>query len=610
MESVTKMFCITPPKDSILDRDIHKVFRLPILYVDQDKLFDLNPVVACDLELYKPLVEDISGVPIVSNTMYEYLLKPQNKFASALVPEWSKYFTNDVNFLIQTQEVIRNVDFITSANDESINYEKFSKLWKDLKQDNVHFMDKYSFVEFDIARHLNESPTFLQALSFVNMASPALSFFIPVLFFIFPFIILKIQGIPIDISTYFNTLKKIAKNHFIGSIVQTAQNISWTSLFYLSMTLGLYGLQIYQNYIACIRFYNNISRINEHISFLKDYILASILNIEKFVELNSHHSTYKNFCLLSSCHSDTLKDIYNEVKDIAPFEPKLSKITEIGYLLKCFYRLHVNSNYENSLRYSVGFNGFIYNLKGIKENVISKDVNLATFNNENTTISGLYYPPLVREKHIKNSCSFDKNIIITGPNASGKTTFLKSASINIILSQQLGIGFYDECSLNPYTHIHSYLNIPDTSARDSLFQAESRRCKEIIDSIDNSKHTNRHLCIFDELYSGTNPDEATKAAYAFLKYLSEKPNVDFALTTHYHKLCKKIKKKHNMANFKMDVKMTNDHINEYTFKLTKGISHVKGGLAILEEMKYPVAILSYFYKQNSKPLAISNGKTE
>jgi uncharacterized protein YozE (UPF0346 family)/energy-coupling factor transporter ATP-binding protein EcfA2 len=599
MESFKKMFDIKPPRDIILNRDIHKVFRLPISFVEHDKLFKLNSLVANDLELTTPPIEDISGTIIAPNTMYEHLLKPRNFFASSLAPEWSRNFTTDTDFLKQTQDIIHNVDYISTENEECINCDKFLKLWKDLKQDNSHFMDKYSFIEWDIAAHLNESSSFLQALSFVNMASPALSFFIPILFLIFPFIILKIQGIPIDISTYVNTLKNIAKNHFIGSIIKNVQNISLSSLLYLSITIGLYGLQIYQNYMACMRFYNNISQINEHISFLKDYISVSTLNIDKFVELNSHHSKYKDFCAVSSLHSNSLKDIYNEIKDIATFEPKISKISEIGYLLKCFYHLHTNQEYENSLRYSAGFNGYIYNLRGVRENMITKNINLATFNDKKTTMKGLYYPALVDQKHIKNSCSFDKNIIITGPNASGKTTFLKSASINIILSQQIGLGFYDECSINPYTHIHSYLNIPDTSARDSLFQAESRRCKNIIDVIDGSDDKNRHLCIFDELYSGTNPDEATKAAYAFLTYLSDKPNVDFALTTHYHKLCKKIKKRHNIRNYMMDVKMKSGRIEEYTFKLKKGTSAVKGGLSILEEMKYPTAILSCFYKQNS-----------
>ena len=86
MESVKKMFQITPPKDSILNRDIHKVFRLPISYVGQDKLFDLNPTVANDLELTKPPIEDISGSLIVSNTMYEHLFKSLRIF------EFQKHF--------------------------------------------------------------------------------------------------------------------------------------------------------------------------------------------------------------------------------------------------------------------------------------------------------------------------------------------------------------------------------------------------------------------------------------------------------------------------------------------------------------------------------------
>jgi hypothetical protein len=74
-------------------------------------------------------------------------------------------------------------------------------------------------------------------------------------------------------------------------------------------------------------------------------------------------------------------------------------------------------------------------------------------------------------------------MIITGPNASGKTTILKSTLINIILTQQFGCGFYSSAKLSPFKHIHCYLNIPDTSGRDSLFQAEARRCKEILDII-------------------------------------------------------------------------------------------------------------------------------
>ena len=84
------------------------------------------------------------------------------------------------------------------------------------------------------------------------------------------------------------------------------------------------------------------------------------------------------------------------------------------------------------------------------------------------------------------------------------------------------MGFYNNATINPYKYIHCYLNIPDTSGRDSLFQAEARRCKEILDSVVNNKE--RHFCIFDEIYSGTNPYEAISGAYAYLTYLSKYGN--------------------------------------------------------------------------------------
>ena len=90
---------------------------------------------------------------------------------------------------------------------------------------------------------------------------------------------------------------------------------------------------------------------------------------------------------------------------------------------------------------------------------------------------------------------------------------------------------------NPYTHIHSYLNIPDTSGRDSLFQTESRRCKEIIDITENHE-TERHFTIFDELFSGTNPVGASRSAYAFLLYLSKYDNVDFIFNDSLYFICK------------------------------------------------------------------------
>ena len=156
-------------------------------------------------------------------------------------------------------------------------------------------------------------------------------------------------------------------------------------------------------------------------------------------------------------------------------------------------------------------------------------------------------------------------------------------------------GFYESATITPYTHIHSYINIPDTSGRDSLFQAESRRCKEIIDTIQHNVHSQyRHFCIFDELYSGTNPTEASKAGYAFLEYLQQFNNVSFILTTHYLSICKKFKNDNNIQNYKMIVKINTNGTFNYTYKIKKGISKLKGGIRVLKDMNYPDQIINTF----------------
>ena len=184
-------------------------------------------------------------------------------------------------------------------------------------------------------------------------------------------------------------------------------------------------------------------------------------------------------------------------------------------------------------------------------------------------------------------------MIVTGPNASGKTTILKTTLINIIVSQQFGCGFYKSGNLIPYDNIHCYLNIPDTSGRDSLFQAEARRCKDILDAIEDSDDT--HFCVFDELYSGTNPEEAETSAISFMKYLSNKKNnnVSCMLTTHFTNICNHLSSNKNIQNCQMETLVESDNKNiQYKYKLINGISNVKGGMTILKNMEYPDEIIN------------------
>ena len=105
--------------------------------------------------------------------------------------------------------------------------------------------------------------------------------------------------------------------------------------------------------------------------------------------------------------------------------------------------------------------------------------------------------------------------------------------------------------------------------------------------ISKSKSSEKHFCIFDEIYSGTNPYEAMASAYSYLDYLSKYDNVSFLITTHYIDLCKKIDNSDiNIKNMHMQITDENE-VFEYDYILNQGISEVKGGVKVLKDLGYP-----------------------
>ena len=550
-------------------------FILPIEYLDENVVHPLSEVVASDLELVSATASD---------PMYETLLKPKHQFAKDMIHNWKKSFTSDIEFLKQTQQVISSSEPSTNV----VDCGAISTVLKDIYETPA-FHDRYSYIDIDKFHFINSSSKFLGFWTIINLLSPIFSIILPLILIIAPFVLLKIQRVPIEFNTYITVLKDIAKKHALGKVFSSMNDFSINNLVYVLFTVAMYAMQMYQNVKSCMRFYTNINLVNTNLLTLKQFIDHSIQGMEQFLQKNSGLSRYRGFCHDVSLHCDYLLMLKNELKDVKPFEFGVSKCFEVGYLLKCYYSLHSVAEYKLGLQYAVSFEGYRSNLESLAEQVSQSTIHFGAFTNGKTVFKKQHYP--THTDSVLNTVDLKKNLIITGPNASGKTTQLKTTAINIIFTQQFGLGFYESASLIPYTHIHSYLNIPDTSGRDSLFQAEARRCKEILDIID-SEEESRHFCIFDELFSGTNADEATSASFGFLKYLQKRENVDFILTTHFVKLCKMVKKASNLQieNFKMDATVDGNNI-VFHYKLTKGISKIKAAKLILVQMGFPEEVI-------------------
>ena len=347
--------------------------------------------------------------------------------------------------------------------------------------------------------------------------------------------------------------------------------------------------------MTCVKFNNNMIKIQKYLTQIKKYINHTQVVASHFIGYTKDLNTYSAFVADLKYNVDTLLEFKQYLDHIIEYKLTPTAIAGLGHSLSCFYKLYSDLEYNDAFLYSFGFNGYIDNIEGFVENIrdgficpakITNKVHKAKFKNA-------YYPVLMHSDPVKNSYDL-KNMIVTGPNAAGKTTLLKTTLINVILGQQTGCGFYESATLFPFDFIHCYLNIPDTSGRDSLFQAECRRCKDILDTIAENDDCS-HFCVFDELYSGTNPDEAVSSSKAFMKYLIKRKKITCVLTTHFTKICDDLEKE-NIKNFYMyTVQNGNDFT--YSFKLKEGISTIKGGVKVLKDMNFPDEILNSFTKE-------------
>jgi hypothetical protein len=647
-------------------------FKHPISYTNPDKLHELPLSIVEDLEMIhvKPKLDSSNDTDNEVKGLYHYLFSPQSVYGAEHLPIWSKYYTTDIEYLKQTQTLLemfdnellqRNIVQNTAHHDCVEAFSTMKNTWTDFRgTGKLHdFKEKFSYVETPFLAKLNTSSSFLQFLSLYNISSPVIALLTPLIVLIIPFFILLMRGLGVSFSEYVEILKQIISQHSVGKFFTQFETVNVEQKMYILMSVVFYFIQIYQNIMACIRFYNNIKLVHTHIHTINGYLTATGVNMSYMIQLiqTYHLSEYEPFREELTERYRLLEEVTTALSDISPFSVSVGKFFQIGYVMKNYYSLFSQTDLNELLEYSFGFNAYIEHLTACRSFVLEGVIHKCSFVREvesepeaepetepetepqsetpdkpnhevaepinesgaepetdpittpllppppppspvkqrNSGITKLFsqvYAPLKAhraEEVVTNDVVLDKQIIITGPNAAGKTTVIKSTLFNIIISQQLGFGFYQRAEINPYDYLHCYLNIPDTSGRDSLFQAESRRCMEILRCIIDNP-SKRHFCIFDELYSGTNPYEAVAAAYGYIDYISKNPKVDLILTTHYIELCRLLEKKNSGSITNLHMSVCSE-TGKYLYKIADGVSTIKGGLKVLRDLEYPAEIV-------------------
>ena len=193
------------------------------------------------------------------------------------------------------------------------------------------------------------------------------------------------------------------------------------------------------------------------------------------------------------------------------------------------------------------------------------------------------HPLIPQHKRITNNLSIDRQrstIIVTGANMAGKSTFLRTIGVNLILAMAGSPVCAREMSFR-ITHLFTSMNITDSLTRnESYFYAEIKRLKQLTDQA--LQHENM-LVLLDEILTGTNTRDKEKASRAFVQRLL-KMNLTSIIATHDLSLTS-LEEDHPNAirNTSFEVELENGHM-KYDYKLREGVAQNMNALALLRDM--------------------------
>lgn len=190
-------------------------------------------------------------------------------------------------------------------------------------------------------------------------------------------------------------------------------------------------------------------------------------------------------------------------------------------------------------------------------------------------MKSIRHPLIAEEKVVGNDFIMQDSLcIITGSNMSGKTTFMRTIGLNLVLAYAGGYVFADElqCSC---MHIMTSMRVKDNVEEGiSTFYGELLRIKDMIEY---SKKKEPMLCLIDEIFKGTNSLDRIAGAKATIKKLSL-PHAYTFLTTHDLELS------HMPAlNYHFDEYYQDNHIC-FDYHIKKGPSQTTNGQFLLRQL--------------------------
>ena len=318
--------------------------------------------------------------------------------------------------------------------------------------------------------------------------------------------------------------------------INITQINSVTSLIKTILYIGLFLFNIYNSFKTSIYTVKILNEMKEQIIIVKHVINSTYELYNKNIKMFKNKYNISDYNIDFSNTGNTMriyKDLYN------------SNI--IKECIKCIGEI----DYNNILTQLYKTGCCIPNYIKLKRPTV--------------ILHGMTTPLI--NNGVKNDISIHDNLLITGPNACGKSTFIKEILLNVVLAQTIGICFSDYMVFTPFNYINSHIYNHDIIGKTSLFQTQISKMDNYIKQI---KSKNKFsLLIVDELFNATNQKDSKQISKKYFKQLSKHTNSISVITTH-----NKIKPEiYRFSTYMMVVKKNNKGL-KITYKIKEGINSI------------------------------------
>jgi DNA mismatch repair protein MutS len=204
-----------------------------------------------------------------------------------------------------------------------------------------------------------------------------------------------------------------------------------------------------------------------------------------------------------------------------------------------------------------------------------------SFQEEGLHLEGFYHPLL--KQPVTNTLVLgpaENVVVLTGPNMSGKSTLLKAVGVCVYLAHA-GVGVpAARCELPYFQSILIAINLRD-SLRDgySHFMAEIQNLKSVLHAAHGAGRT---FAIFDELFRGTNVDDAMEITHATVRGLTGFRRSSFLVSTHLLELESQLPKESGISTYCIECVLRNG-LPVFSYRLKQGWSSLKIGRLLFEK---------------------------